>query len=106
MVNPDKNRLVEIPPAIMSYRRGIELLDDRIENVSVSTSNATITRHFGTTQKVKGSDWALHVCSLHANEFCQHPCRVVASYNCHSCHFAVKSAEGEYYNEINVLCVK
>jgi len=34
-------------------------------------------------------------------------CRITASRNCHSCQFANKRAERDYYNESDiVLCVK
>jgi len=37
--------------------------------VIASYNSTKVLTHFGATQKVKGSDWALRMCSLRANEF-------------------------------------
>ena len=104
-VTVEVDRLLEIPPSS-------EPPVDRIEKDSVSTSNTTITR--------KGLNTCLHLncactipclnvdllCCLKMAS-CLQPCRIVASDNHCSCHFALKRAERGYYDESDVvLCVK
>ena len=88
MVDPEKNRLVEIPPS------SCEPPDVRL---TVSTSNATIT-----SKKEHAFAYKLCMCNgqvnldllLLQNSIMLELCRIAARQNCCSCQFADKRLKG------------